>query len=196
MRYNWEKHGKALEFRDKEWYRKRAAQIPEAWIDGWRATLKKTGTLDIGDLAQMAALTTEQMMVNLTDDEDLSSSGVPMTVLGNRDLLKFYGSLTESQRAALLSKTGLNARSLTQQQSTLAETLIGERGLSLTQYADAPPVFTGTKTREEKHFTYSFALTSAAGDKLADTKFSTPEYKEPPKKADDTKKAEEKAVGK
>ena len=184
MRYNWEKHGKALEFRDKEWYRKRAAQIPEAWIDAWRATLKKTGTLDIADLAQMAALTAEQMMVNLTDDEDLSRSEVPMTVLGNRDLLKFYGSLTEAQRAALLSKTGLNARSLTQQQSTLAETLIGERGLSLTQYADAPPVFTGTKTREEKHFTYSFVLTSAAGDKLADTKFSTPEYKEPPKKAE------------
>ena len=189
MRYNWEKYGKALEFRDKEWYRKRATQIPQAWIDGWRNTLKKTGTLDIGDLARMAALTTEQVMVNLSDDDDLARSEVPMTVLGDRDLLKFYGSLTEAQRAALLSKTGLSARSLTQQQSALAETLIGNRGLSLTQYADAPPIFTGTKTHEEKHFTYSFALTSAAGDKLADTKFNTPEYKEPPKKSDDTKKA-------
>ena len=41
--------------------------------------------------------------------------------MGNRELLKFYGSLTEAQRAALLSKTGLNARGLTQPQSVLAE---------------------------------------------------------------------------
>ena len=41
MLYNWEKHGKVLEFRDKEWYRKRAAQIPQAWIDGWRPLSKR-----------------------------------------------------------------------------------------------------------------------------------------------------------
>lgn len=197
MLYNWEKHGKMLEFRDKEWYRKRAAQIPQAWIDGWRNTLKNTGTLDIADLAQIAALTPEQVSVNLADDEDLSRARVPWVAMGNRELLKFYGSLTEVQRAALMSKMGLNAGSLTQPQAALAEMLIGQKGLSLTQYADAPPVFSGTKTEHGKVIIYAFTLTSSTGDKLAETNLTVPEYREPPAKAsDDTKKAEEKAPAK
>jgi len=39
-------------------------------------------------------------------------------------------------------------------------------------------------------FAYSFALAGASREKLADTKFSTLEYKEPPKKT------EEKGAGK
>ena len=55
--YNWECHAEVLELRDREWFKKYSAMIPEAQLAAWRKTLKETGTLDIDDLADVAELT-------------------------------------------------------------------------------------------------------------------------------------------
>ena len=59
--YNWDKHGGAIELWSRDWFKKRTAQIPEEWIEGWRASFKKLGYLCINDCAQIAALTTVQI---------------------------------------------------------------------------------------------------------------------------------------
>ena len=59
-RYNWERHGSVLEFHDRDWFRKRAAQIPEARLEVWRRSVAKSGSLDIGELAEIAMLTADQ----------------------------------------------------------------------------------------------------------------------------------------
>ena len=111
--YNWDKHGRIIEFRDRSWFAKRSAQIPEAWIEPWRREFVKTGTLDIGNLAQIAALTLEQVNINIAGDEILCCSNqqeqsVLSTIGRNQDILRTYAAMSTDERAAVFSDGGLD----------------------------------------------------------------------------------------
>ncbi|MHB9037210.1 MAG: hypothetical protein ACYC64_11135 [Armatimonadota bacterium] len=179
--YNWDKRTSILEFRDRNWFRKRNAQIPQAWIDAWKNTLKDTDTLDIGDLAQIAILTQEQFNVNIMADDDLTRSGVQGTIYPNRDWLRAYANLTESQRTAVFTEVGMNLSALTANQWSQIAKLITLRNAAYLESSDTHIILTGTKTSKDGRFEYAFSMT--ASDDLPPIKwtFTTPKYQEPPK---------------
>lgn len=180
--YNWEKRGSVIEFRDRNWFKKRAAQIPDAWLDAWRETLKSTGTLDIADLVQIAALTMEQFNTNVMGDEDLMRNGMAGIIFGNRELLRAYGALTESQQSMLFSEGGLSLRSLSPSQWPQVEKLIKQRNVSYLQSEESDIKLSATRTQRDKQFEYSFTLSTTDALEPVKWSFTTPKYTEPPKK--------------
>ena len=182
--YNWFKHASVIEFRDRYWYKKRTAQIPQDWIDGWTETLKKTGTLDIADLAQISMLTHEQLMANIQPDEHLSASRVVDHVYIYRRELRMYASLTEIQRALLFSESGLNLALLGPNQWPCVERLINAKNGTFLQNPDAQLTLGATRTPRGKVFAYAFTLTTT--DELEPITWrilETPSYRPPETKA-------------
>lgn len=196
-RYNWEKHGRVLELRDRFWFKKRAAQIPDAWLEAWRKTLKETGTLGLDDLAQIAMLTYEQINANVVTDEVLTRSGLMSAIFVGRDLLRLYATLNQGQKAMLLSESGLDLRALSPDQWTAAATLLTRRNASYVQNPDAQITITGVAPsrsyqvpEEDKRPRYAFRATTSDGYPPLDWQFLAPRYQEPPKKEEQPAKEE------
>jgi hypothetical protein len=181
-RLNWEKHGDVLEFRNREWYHKRPLLIPEETLEAWRKAFRETGTLDIADLAQMAALDIERFSMNIMDDEVFSTGNIAGTIFPHRELLRMYASLDDAQRAMLFGEFGLDLRALTPEQWKQAEKLLSGRNPAFLQNADAHLTVAATRAPKGKQFEYTFTVTCTDQDKPIEWKFTTPEYKEPPKK--------------
>lgn len=120
--YNWDKHGSILEFRDRHWFKKRGDQIPDAWIETWRQAVKKTGMLDLEDLADIAMLDQGQYEANIQSDEVLVVKAANAVVY--RELLRLYASFVALQQGAVFSNTGLNLRSVSPDQWVLVEDLL------------------------------------------------------------------------
>ncbi|MCE5324408.1 hypothetical protein LLG46_13995 [bacterium] len=112
-RYNWDKHGLIIEFRSKDWFKRRTAQIPDEWVEKWRANLKKNGYMSIDDYAQIATLTTEQIRENFQTDNDFHKLGI-FTGPGSKEiwLMRLYATLSASQKKELFSDIGLNVLTL------------------------------------------------------------------------------------
>ena len=177
--YTWEKHGSKIELRDKKWYGKRLAQIPQAWIDKWAETLKKTGTLDISDLSDIALLTMEQFNLNLSQDEPFNTSDLDRMFYSNRDFLRSYAALNESQKALIFTETGLSLRELTQDQHSQTEKLIKSQNASFLENPDARITLTGIRKQKDRQFEYSFKVTTTDDLKPLEWQFTTPKYVEP-----------------
>lgn len=111
-RYDWDKHGPIIEFRSKDWFKKRTTQIPDEWVDQWRAHFKASGYLCIDDFAQIAALTNAQIEENLKPDELFGATiGFGWAFQAGRPILRLYNSLNPTQRKAMFSNTGLSSES-------------------------------------------------------------------------------------
>ncbi|MCE5198144.1 MAG: hypothetical protein ABFD54_12425 [Armatimonadota bacterium] len=190
--YNWDKRKTVLEFRDRNWYSKRQAQIPQAWIDDWKSTLKETGTLDIDDLASIAQLTQEQFNMNIMDDEDLLKSGLIGVIYQNRDILRMYASLGEGQRDLALTGTGIDLKTATSPSQWLqVDKLIRRYGGDQAQDESQHFTMSGSRTSIGKTHQYTFTLKNSDGTELKKWIFTTPTYQEPKKEQPD--KAPEKA---
>ncbi|MGQ9764413.1 MAG: hypothetical protein ACUVRS_07515 [Armatimonadota bacterium] len=166
--YNWEKHGEVLEFRDKKWYQKRAALIPQDWIKAWREKLKKTGTLEIDDLTQIASLSPEQLRENIASEEVFARANLMSIYFVHRDTLRLYGALDENQRAALFSG-GLDMHLLTPDQLKLAEKLLNHRKVTYFSHLstpDTPIIMSATQKKLDKQYSYSFTITIEAQDPM------------------------------
>lgn len=160
--YNWTKHQGVLEFRDRNWFKKRAAQLPEAQLDVWRKELNSTGTLDLASLSQIAQLEPDQFMQNVTGDEILGKSrSLSNVILSNRELLKFYGTLSAEQRSALLSRSGLDFAMLSKEQYSQASKLIKSRvGANAVESASSIVVsFAREASKGDTGIKYEIALT-------------------------------------
>jgi hypothetical protein len=116
-RYNWDKHGSIIEFRSKDWFRRRTTQIPDEWIEKWRANLKKCGYMSIDDYAQIATLTTEQIRENIQTDDDFYKCDL-FSSAHSKDiwLLRLYATLSASQKKDMFSDIGLNVFALSPSQ--------------------------------------------------------------------------------
>lgn len=159
-RYNWERHGSTLELHDRDWYRKRAAQVPEAWLEVWRKAFKEKGMMDIDGLSQMALLTPEQTKANITDDDVLKQAGVG--TWGGREILAMYAALDRQQRASIFTAQGLSLDSMTGEQSPAVQTLLklcsalggtSPEGLRLV----------GTREKQGKQIQYAFSVIAPSG---------------------------------
>ena len=125
-RDNWERRGRMLEIHSRDWYRKRAAQIPEAQLETWRKAFATKGTLGLEELSQIAALTPEQLALNIDQDEVLEKAAVWESVAGTDDggLLRMYGALDRQQRASILSGGGLSLDLLSDSESAAVQRVI------------------------------------------------------------------------
>lgn len=188
--YNWGKQGSIVEFRDRNWFRKRAAQLPEAWLAAWRETLKNNGTLEIDDLAQIAALSQEQLQMNILADDVLRAVGAAS--MRQRELLRVYGALTEGQRAALFSETGLDLKTLSPDQWQLVSKLVSRRDGSFLSNPDAALFLFAKRTPVDTHFSYEFRLQSTEVEDPLQWQVDTPTYREPPAPEPQKKQADEK----
>lgn len=179
-RYNWERHGVTLELRDRDWFRKRASQIPEAWVAGWRKTLQGSGSLDIDELSRIAALSHEQFRTNIRGDEVFARSSLTSAVLNNRDVLCFYASLDQQQRASIFTAQGLSIDSLASAKSSAAQVFL-RRCSSLKEAAEGGLSLLGTRKKQGKQISYAFdVVTPSGGATSAQWKLECPTY-DPPK---------------
>lgn len=122
---NWGRHSAIIELRDRNWVKKRALQIPDAWLDRWRQALNNSKMLDIDSLAEIAQFSSEQLAENIEPDAILGKTNAEAVVNANRNLLLLYVSLTAVQRDALFSKSGLGIDSANGEQWKL---LLGQMG--------------------------------------------------------------------
>ncbi len=158
-RDNWERHGSILEFHDRDWFRKRAAQIPDAWLETWRKVLRDNGSLDIRELSQIAVLTDDQDRVNALPDEILGGIGLDRVVFGGQDLLRLYAKLDTQQQALMFTQQGLSLNAVTDDQLQALQKLLqpyssDQGGLRLL----------GTKEKNGKQTTYTFRVVTSSGD--------------------------------
>ena len=179
----WEKHGPVVEFRDREWFQKRAQQLPEAWLEDWRSKLKKNGTLDLPDLARMGALTLEQFQMNIMSDDVLNVCISP--VMQNRELLKLYSVLGDAQRQMAFTEAGLDLHSVGPDQWPAVEKAIGPRNASMLDNPDAPLVFycQVQPLKDDKRAHYSFRIEQSLPERREVTwDVVTPQYTAKPEK--------------
>ncbi len=113
---NWAKQGSILELRRRDWFRRRASQVPDEWLQPWREQLRSTGTMDLDSFLRMATLTQEQKQENIDTDKLLSEAlGVRWEINDHEGMMRFYLRLSPAQRSMLFSG-GLDPRSLNPEQ--------------------------------------------------------------------------------
>ena len=150
--YNWWRRGSTIELRDRHWFHKRSLEIPEAWLVKWRDNFKSAETLDIDDLADMAVLIgeTNQWKMNISKDDILACDPIKWTLYLQKDFLRFYASLSQSQRAAIYTKEGLDLTNLSGEQKQIATKRLGWWD------GKRSAVIFGTRMPLGKQFKYSF----------------------------------------
>jgi hypothetical protein len=174
---NWDKHGSVIELRDRNWFKKRAAQLPEERLEAWRQELIKTGTLDIDSLAQIAQLDQEQLMANIYPDETLR--GCLSSYYSAKDVLRLYATLTQNQRAALFADTGLDLASLSQDQFAMVDKLIRAKH-SQDLDANVPISVVCERKAFDKTYRYSVSLIVDGQKGSSEWLIMTPAYTPPP----------------
>ena len=108
---NWDKKDNIIEYRNKEWFKKRALLIPDELLNAWKDKFAATGTLDIEDLSQMAQLGVEKCFENIYSDELLNNSDVFGRLSEIFDILTFYAQMTNQQKQILFSNHGILIKS-------------------------------------------------------------------------------------
>ena len=116
-RCNWEKHGPILEFRRRDWFRRRASQVPDEWIKPWRDELEKNSIMSFESYVRMVSLTADQIEENVNSDFLLDQViGKPWDYSDKQVLCRLYLQLSDSQRKMLYTEPGLDLRLLTPNQ--------------------------------------------------------------------------------
>lgn len=124
---NWEKHGTVIEMHNRDWFRKRAAQIPDGWIERWKASLKKTGQLSFDEYCKILMLTVQQLEENILADPVLKCCGqAPQNrnLVNYHTLVRLYLRLDANQRAMLFTPDGLPFGSLNPDQWQAANAML------------------------------------------------------------------------
>ncbi|MEI6914044.1 MAG: hypothetical protein WCL39_02820, partial [Armatimonadota bacterium] len=184
--YNWDKHGSVIEFRDRHWFSKRSAQIPESQIEAWRQAFKKNETLNIAELAMIAELTAEQFNTNIKEDEVLcsncasDSSSLSAIMMLQQDVLRAYAALTEDKCKALFSPSGLSISVLSPDQRALVEKPINRTNPKFLLSSNAQITLTAKGVQKGKQFDYTLTVTTSDSLESIVWRFTSPKY-EPPK---------------
>lgn len=123
---NWVKAGNMLRLRDKEWFRKRTWEVPQAWMNYWIARGKQNDGLKFEDFVQIANLRDEQLDHTVIVDPNLMPLGAGDAVR-NRQILRFYGLLSPDQRKSI-SGQQLLVSSLTDDQWAALQRALATKG--------------------------------------------------------------------
>lgn len=181
FKIDWQRQVNVLEFRDKDWYAKRQSELPLALVESWRQQLVTTGNLNIDIIAAIAALTPQQIAVNIGSDPVLSASGVTNNVGRNRDVLSFYSTLAQPQRAVMFSAQGLDLRLLDAQQMAALQRLLRRDEAALAD-PSVPLVMYGQVAKSaDNSYSYVFTMVTPARPEPQTWSVPAPRYV-PPKK--------------
>ncbi|MEN6358051.1 MAG: hypothetical protein ABFD83_13320 [Armatimonadota bacterium] len=101
---NWEKSGNILRFRDSEWFIKRSWEVPRVWMDYWASRAKANNGLLLEDMVQIAMLRDAQIDNTIITDQVLAGLST-VVVARNRDILRFYASLSYDQQKDMATKS-------------------------------------------------------------------------------------------
>ena len=113
---DWKKEGLYLVINDQEWYDKVPKECPKWFIDKWTLVLKDRKHFTLDDLATAACeITPEQARGSLRYNRELRDAGL-ITLIFNTSALRFYHSLSKSQRGMAWDDGGLKWKSLTNPQ--------------------------------------------------------------------------------
>lgn len=127
---NWWHVGNVIELRDRMWLKKRSLQIPEEWLDRWRADLKDSDGLSLETVAEICTLSQPQYDANIACDETLnSSSAIRQNYIANKDILGFYARLDPRSKKQLTRSEGLDINQLPFELRTFAYTFIQDANL-------------------------------------------------------------------
>jgi hypothetical protein len=108
-RCNWEKHENTLEIRRMDWFRRRASQIPDSWLEPWQDEIKRTSTITLDTYFQIISLSDDQIEENLYDSGQLRQFlGASWSYENNKGLARLYQQLNSSQRSQMFSEQGLD----------------------------------------------------------------------------------------
>ena len=112
-RCNWEKHGSMIEFRRRDWFRRRSCQLPDEWVRAWREQVEKNACFDLDTCIRISALPDDQMEENIRIDPLLDEAiGISWEVDFHKIFCRFYIQLTPSQRAQVFSEDGFELSGL------------------------------------------------------------------------------------
>lgn len=132
---NWTKNGSMIQFRDKEWYKKRSWEVPEEWMVYWIARGKQSDGLQFGEMLQIGCLRDEQIDHTIMTDPLLVAYGAGEAAR-NRHILRFYGSLTSDQQK-LMSTQRLMVNSLDVRQWQALQNALAKKGVVYTAATQA-----------------------------------------------------------
>lgn len=172
---NWQRRGDTIEMWNRNWYETRRNRVCLAWLDTLRKRITQNETLDVDDLADVAALTDEQLYTNFSPDRLLRQAC--SVVWERRDYLKLYGSLTRDQRALLVSSAGLGFDSLSDSQAAAAVKLAGNLKVPAPQGVDIRTLglrLTAARAMDGKAITYTMRASSPLGPLPGSYVFRTP----------------------
>lgn len=154
---NWEKARGVLRFRDTEWFRKRAWEVPQVWLDYWLARGKQNDGLMLQDLMEIGCLRDEQIDHTIMLHPELVGMGAG-DAARNRQILRFYGSLTPEQRTQLAAGQ-IEATSLREGQWAALQRALAAKGAA---YAAAEKgsqlvgLSQSTSGQDEVRYTFSY----------------------------------------
>jgi hypothetical protein len=152
---NWEKVGSLLRFRDQDWFKKRAWEVPQVWIDYWTARGKRNDGLQFQDLIEIGNLRDEQIDHAVMLDPSLVRLGAG-DAARNRQILRFYGLLSGDQRKAL-SAQQLEVGTLTDAQWSTLQKALATKGAAYAAAARASQIIKLTQSRSDVvEYTFSY----------------------------------------
>jgi hypothetical protein len=123
---NWEKSGSVLRFKDSEWFTKRSWEVPQVWVDYWVTRGRKNNGLLLEDLVQIARLRDAQIDNTVATEQALVGVGAD-EVVRNRDILRFYASLSYDQQKTMATGN-LEISSITDEQWALLKKALATKG--------------------------------------------------------------------
>lgn len=127
---NWTKDSGIIQFRDKEWYKKRSWDVPEEWINYWSARGKKNDGLQFIDLVQIGCLRDDQIDHTIMTNPSLVTYGAGEAAR-NRQILRFYGSLSPDQQNLMSAQNQkLMVSALSAEQWQILQDALAKKGVA------------------------------------------------------------------
>ncbi len=124
IRRVWSYEDGAILFKDPDWFDKRSWDVPQVWKDYLKARLVEGMTFD--DLVAMAGFSDGQLDFTLNADKDIGP-----VIPGDRAMLRFYRSLSDSQKKRIWGPNGLAPSSLSVAQRQLLSKMLEDNNSDL-----------------------------------------------------------------
>ena len=128
--YSWEHQDGVLRIRPNDWALRRSYLIPESYMAYYKDIWKNKGELSFDDVTSIVcSLTDDQLNHTFLADADFRflAGTLSSSFGGSRDILRFYGALSEVQRQSLESEAGLAFRDLSDAQWDQMNKIITDR---------------------------------------------------------------------
>ncbi|MEN6520751.1 MAG: hypothetical protein ABFD46_06315 [Armatimonadota bacterium] len=151
------KTGKVVTFEDREWFEKRTWAVPDEWMERWRQLVKE-GNLSLDDLADMVCFTDDQLKHTICEAGGLIQYS--STIEDNKDILRLYAVLTNSQKKVLQTDEGLDPASLNENQWAFYAYLAAQSKISFSDNRGMMIPMTLLLKADEKEKCYEFSLLS------------------------------------